>query len=59
MGDATPLTMTTYVVTDTVMSPGLSGVPLTDSSGNVLRVCALVRPTAGGIGNYAVSTNVW
>ena len=36
----------------------MSRGPLTDSSGNVLGLCALARLTTGGIRNYTVSTDV-
>lgn len=47
---------TTYVVTDAAMSGGMSGGPLTDASGDVLGVNALIRPDLRALGNYAVSS---
>mmetsp|Transcript_27329 Transcript_27329/g.54683 ORF Transcript_27329/g.54683 Transcript_27329/m.54683 type:complete len:437 (+) Transcript_27329:40-1350(+) len=47
----------TFVMTDAALSPGMSGGPLTDRAGTVLGLCALVRPDAGGLGNYAVSAD--
>jgi S1-C subfamily serine protease len=47
---------TTFVVTDAAMSGGMSGGPLTDSTGKVLGVNALIRPDLRALGNYAVSS---
>ena len=55
-GAAMKTPATTYVVTDAAMSPGMSGGPLVDESGNVLGVNALIRPDLRALGNYAVSS---
>lgn len=46
---------TTYVLTDSGMSGGMSGGPLVDRTGSVIGVNALIRPDLRSLGNYAVS----
>ncbi|KAL7529802.1 hypothetical protein ACHAWF_003116 [Thalassiosira exigua] len=44
-----------FVVTDASMAPGMSGGPLANANGEVMGMCALVRPDLRALGNYAVS----
>jgi len=46
----------TFVVTDASMAPGMLGGPLSNANGEVIGMCALVRPDLRALGNYAVST---